>query len=87
MRWTEPKGGYFITITTLPRVAHRVIELCKKAGLKLTEAGCAHPLHRDDMDSTIRVAPSFAPMEELDLCAKVLVTSLELASLEEISKK
>ena len=85
--WTEPKGGYFITITTLPKVAHRVIELCKKAGLKLTEAGCAHPLHRDDMDSTIRVAPSFAPMEELDLCAKVLVTSLEYATLEELCKK
>ncbi|MBQ4444547.1 MAG: aminotransferase class I/II-fold pyridoxal phosphate-dependent enzyme [Clostridia bacterium] len=87
VKWTEPKGGYFITITTLPKVAHRVIELCRKAGLKLTEAGCAHPLHRDDMDSTIRVAPSYAPMEELDLCAKVLVTSLEYATLEELCKK
>ena len=87
VRWTEPKGGYFITITTMPHVAHRVIELCKKAGLKLTEAGCAHPLHRDDMDSTIRVAPSFAPLDELDLCAKVLVTSLEYATLEELIKK
>lgn len=87
VRWTEPKGGYFITITTLPHVAHRVIELCRKAGLKLTEAGCAHPKHRDDLDSTIRVAPSYAPMEELDLCAKVLVASLEYATLEEICKQ
>lgn len=87
VRWTEPRGGYFITITTMPHVAHRVIELCKKAGLKLTEAGCAHPLHRDDMDSTIRVAPSFAPMEELELCGKVLTCSLEIATLEELLNK
>ena len=87
VRWTEPKGGYFITITTMPRVAHRVIELCKKAGLKLTEAGCAHPLHMDDLDSTIRVAPSYANIDDLDLCASVLVASLEYATLEELCKK
>ena len=82
VKWTEPKGGYFITMTTMPRCARRTIELCRKAGLKLTDAGCTHPLHQDDMDSSIRIAPSFASMEELQLGLEVLCASVELAILE-----
>lgn len=82
VRWTQPKGGYFLTITTLPRCARRTIELCRKAGLKLTEAGCAHPLHQDDLDSTIRIAPSYADMDELAVACRILVASLDVAILE-----
>ncbi len=82
VKWTQPKGGYFFTVTTAPHCARRTIELCRKAGLKLTDAGCTHPLHQDDMDSSIRLAPSFASLEELEEGLEVLCCSLEIATLE-----
>lgn len=84
VRWTSPKGGYFITITTMPHVAKNVIEYCRKAGLKLTDAGCAHPLHCDDMDATIRIAPSFASTEEIEQASNILSLCLEYAIVEKI---
>lgn len=84
VRWTQPKGGYFITLTTMPHVAKNVIEYCRKAGLRLTEAGCAHPLHCDDMDATIRIAPSYASLDEIEQGANVLTLCLEYAILEKL---
>lgn len=37
--WTEPKGGYFISLDVLPGTARRTVALAKDVGIAVTEAG------------------------------------------------
>ncbi|MFK7915185.1 MAG: aminotransferase class I/II-fold pyridoxal phosphate-dependent enzyme [Pseudomonadales bacterium] len=83
--WTEPKGGYFVSLETDPGLAARVVELAAAAGLKLTAAGATFPYGRDPMDSNIRIAPSFADLDELQAALRLLVCCLKLASIEQLN--
>jgi DNA-binding transcriptional MocR family regulator len=58
------------------------LELCRRAGVKLTEAGATFPYGVDPMDSFVRIAPSLPPIEELEKAMEVFCTSLKLAALE-----
>ena len=80
--WRMPNGGYFICLTTLPGCAKRVVHLCEKAGVTMTEAGATHPYGIDPGDDTIRIAPSFPPVEELRTATSLLCLCLRLASVE-----
>ena len=84
-RWQTPKGGYFISLYTLPGLAKRTVALCKEAGVVLTGAGATWPLGLDPEDSNIRIAPSLPPVEELEAAMEVLCTALELAALEKMN--
>lgn len=80
--WHLPNGGYFICVAAMPGTARRTLELCSRAGVKLTEAGATYPYGVDPHDSMIRIAPSLPPMEELETAMKVFCTCLRLAALE-----
>ena len=80
--WHHPKGGYFVCVAAMPGTAKRTLELCKKAGVILTEAGATYPYGVDPHDSMIRIAPSLPPIEELEKAMYVFCTSLKLAALE-----
>lgn len=80
--WHHPKGGYFVCVAAMPGTAKRTLELCKKAGVVLTEAGATYPYGVDPHDSMIRIAPSFPPIEELEKAMMVFCTCLKLAALE-----
>ncbi len=80
--WHHPKGGYFVCVAAMPGTAKRTLELCKKAGVVLTEAGATYPYGVDPHDSMIRIAPSLPPIEELEKAMNVFCTSLRLAALE-----
>ena len=80
--WHHPKGGYFVCVAAMPGTARRTLELCKKCGVTLTEAGATYPYGVDPHDSMIRIAPSLPPIEELEKAMYVFCTCLKIAALE-----
>lgn len=82
--WTEPKGGYFITLDVLDGCAKRVVQLAKEAGIELTPAGATHPLGKDPQDRTIRIAPSFPELPEISAAAEGVTLCVLLASAEKL---
>ena len=86
-RWTDPKGGYFVSMYAMPGTAQRVWKLCKEAGVTMTTAGAAYPYGKDPADSHLRIAPSLPPVEELEQAMEVFTTCLKLAALEKLLNK
>lgn len=82
--WIAPRGGYFISLDVMPGCAKRVGELCKDAGVVLTQVGATYPYGDDPQNSNIRIAPSFPPVAELDLAAQILCVSVKLACIEKL---
>ncbi len=80
--WTEPRGGYFVTLQTEPGVASAVVALAASVGLKLTPAGATHPYGRDPEDRYVRIAPTYATLDELKVAMEILVDCVQLATIE-----
>ncbi|CDZ90369.1 aminotransferase class I/II-fold pyridoxal phosphate-dependent enzyme [Rhodococcus ruber] len=80
--WTEPKGGYFISLDVVEGTAKRVISLAKNAGIALTAAGSAFPYKNDPDDKNIRLAPSFPSLDELATAMDGVATCVLLAATE-----
>lgn len=85
--WTDPKGGYFVSLDAMPGTAKRVWTLCKEAGVTLTNAGASFPYRFDPQDRNLRIAPSLPPVEELEKAMGVLCVCLKLAALEKLLGK
>ena len=79
-QWSNPRGGYFIVLDTMPGLAAEVVDLAGRAGVRLTPAGATHPYGRDPDDKTIRLAPTFAALEEVEAATEVLALCVRLAS-------
>ena len=82
--WQHPMGGYFISVNTFPGTAKAAWQLCKDAGLTMTNAGATYPYGKDPQDSNMRVAPSLPPIEQLQQAMEIYCTSLKLAALRKI---
>ena len=80
--WTNPKGGYFVSLDTSCPVADRVVELAKGAGVALTPAGATYPHKKDPNDSNIRLSPSRPPVEEVAQAMEVVALCVKIATLE-----
>lgn len=80
--WTNPKGGYFVSLDTTLPVADRVVALAKEAGVALTPAGATYPFKKDPNNSNIRLAPSRPPVEEVRQAMEVVALCVQLASAE-----
>jgi DNA-binding transcriptional MocR family regulator len=83
-RWTQPKGGYFITLDVLDGCARQVVQLAKQAGVELTPAGATHPYGKDPHDRSIRIAPSFPDLAEVGRAAEGVALSVLLATTEKL---
>ncbi len=81
--WESPKGGYFVSVNTLPGLAKRTLELCAQAGVTMTAAGATYPYGKDPADSNIRIAPSYPGLEELQQAIEIFCLCLKLAALEQ----
>ena len=85
--WTAPRGGYFLSFNTLPGCAKKVVEMCGEYGVKFTPAGASFPYGYDPEDKNIRLAPSFATVEEITQAIKVLCLCTKLAAIEKLMKE
>jgi len=82
VRWTRPRGGYFITLDVPKGCAKRVVALAKEAGVELTPAGATHPYGADPDDRTIRIAPTYPDLDEVALAAEAVAICVVLAASE-----
>ena len=85
--WTNPKGGYFISLNVMEGTAKRVYDLAKNAGVTLTTVGATYPYGVDPRDRNLRIAPTYPTDMEVDCASKVLVTAVKMAAIEKILNK
>ena len=86
-RWTNPKGGYFISLYVPNGCASRVEQLCANAGMILTPAGATYPYGNDPEDSNLRIAPSYPSVEDIEKASQVLCVAVRYAALEQLMDK
>ena len=82
--WSNPKGGYFISLNTLDGCAKRTYQLMKKAGVVVTTVGATFPYGNDLRDRNIRIAPTYPSNEELQKAMDVLCLCVKIASVEKM---
>ncbi|MCV7234762.1 aminotransferase class I/II-fold pyridoxal phosphate-dependent enzyme [Mycobacterium branderi] len=82
--WTDPKGGYFVSLDVLPGTARRTVALAKDAGIAVTEAGASFPYRKDPEDKNIRIAPTFPSLPDLRYAIDGLATCALLAATESL---
>ena len=84
--WTEPKGGYFVSLDVLPGTAKRVFELMKDAGVTLTSVGATYPYGVDPEDKNLRIAPTYPTDDEVRAATEILVCTVKLAAVEKLMR-
>lgn len=85
--WTSPNGGYFISLNVKVGSAKKVFELCKSAGVKLTNCGDTFPYGKDPNDENIRIAPTYPTVEDLKKATELLILCIKLVSTEYLLNK
>lgn len=80
--WTNPLGGYFVSLNVRKGCAKRVEQLCAEAGLKLTSVGATFPYGKDPDNSNIRIAPSYPSVDEVKKASEILCYAIRYATLE-----
>ncbi|MUL79818.1 aminotransferase class I/II-fold pyridoxal phosphate-dependent enzyme [Mycolicibacterium sp. CBMA 226] len=80
--WTDPKGGYFVSLDVWPGTAKRTVALAKDAGIAVTAAGASFPYKKDPDDKNIRIAPTFPSLPDLRVAIDGLATCALLAATE-----
>jgi DNA-binding transcriptional MocR family regulator len=81
--WTRPQGGYFVSLDTRPGLARRVGDLAAEVGLAITPPGATFPYGRDPADNNLRIAPTFADLEDLKTAMEVFVLCVKLATIRD----
>ena len=75
---------YFINLNILSSCAKRVGQLCKKAGVVLTNIGATFPYENNLQVYNIRITPSYPPIDELSKTANLLCICVQIAAIEKL---
>ena len=78
--WTDPKGGYFVSLDTRSGLAKAVVALAAELGVALTPAGATFPHGHDPEDRNIRIAPTLATLAEVESGIDVLALCVKVAA-------
>ncbi len=79
--WTEPYGGYFVSLDTKPGRAAAVVALAGELGVKFTKAGATWPYGKDPHDSNIRIAPTLPSLQQIRTAVEVLAVCIQRVSI------
>jgi DNA-binding transcriptional MocR family regulator len=82
--WSNPRGGYFVSLNAMEGCAGAVVDLAAKAGVKLTPAGSTFPYKKDPLDRNIRIAPSFPPLEDIHQAMELVGICIQIVSIEKL---
>ncbi len=82
--WTTPLGGYFIGFESLPGCAKEIVARCKKAGVTMTPAGATWPYGKDPRDTSIRIAPTFPTLADLEEASRLFSLCVKIVSAEKL---
>jgi DNA-binding transcriptional MocR family regulator len=82
--WTQPSGGYFVSLDVMDGTASRTVQLAKEAGIALTPAGASFPQGNDPRDRNIRLAPTFPELSEVSEAMEAVATCVLLAAAEKV---
>jgi DNA-binding transcriptional MocR family regulator len=83
-RWSKPKGGYFSHFRSKDGCARRIVELCREAGLIITEAGAVYPYKHDPRDRDLRIAPTYPQAGELKNAMDIFCAAVKLSYVEKM---
>ncbi len=83
-RWHKPNGGYFVSVELLEGTAAETVRLLKEAGVVLTAAGATYPYGKDPKDATLRIAPSYPSVTELQTAMDLFCICAEIAALNKL---
>ncbi|SEK67219.1 DNA-binding transcriptional regulator, MocR family, contains an aminotransferase domain [Carnobacterium iners] len=87
LTWTNPKGGYFVHLTTMDGCATEIVESLDRIGVKVTKAGATYPSGNNPRDNSIRLAPTSVELADLEQAMDVIGLCIEMISLREGNKK
>ncbi|MDE0645560.1 MAG: aminotransferase [Gammaproteobacteria bacterium] len=76
--WTQPTGGYFVSLDVPSGMAKKVVQAAKDCGLALTPAGATFPYGNDPDDKNIRIAPTYATLEQVEAAMEILTVCVKL---------
>lgn len=82
--WTRPRGGYFVSFDTPDGCARDVVQMAAEAGVKLTPAGSTYPLKKDPRDNNIRIAPTFASVDDVQTAVAVLAICTQIVVIDQL---
>jgi len=82
--WTQPKGGYFVSLDVRPGLAAEIVDLARDIGLTLTPAGATYPHGDDPHDRNVRIAPTYAEIADLTVAMQILTLCVKLASVRQL---
>lgn len=86
-QWHSPNGGYFISVNLMAGCAKETVRLLKEAGVVITGAGATYPYHNDPLDSNLRIAPSYPPLDELQIAMELFCICAQIAAIKALLNK